>query len=58
MFYRMLVETNMFQGSKIRASYITFAQKEKKRLEAVIETSGQGIAVQEKEVERLKGMNF
>ncbi|KIM83986.1 hypothetical protein PILCRDRAFT_819014 [Piloderma croceum F 1598] len=41
-------------GSKIRASYIAFAQKEKKRLEAVIAASAQEIVIREKEVERLK----
>ncbi|TFK56222.1 hypothetical protein OE88DRAFT_1716755 [Heliocybe sulcata] len=44
------------KGSKIRSSYISFAQKEKKRLEGVIETSTQEIAVREKEVERLRDL--
>ncbi|KZT27082.1 hypothetical protein NEOLEDRAFT_1161953 [Neolentinus lepideus HHB14362 ss-1] len=42
------------KGSKIRSSYIAFAHKEKKRLEGVIETSTQEIAVREKEVARLR----
>ncbi|KAF7301624.1 hypothetical protein MIND_00727900 [Mycena indigotica] len=41
-------------GAKIRASYITFAHKEKKRLEALIETSSQEIVAREKEVARLR----
>ncbi|KAI0057754.1 hypothetical protein BV25DRAFT_1352121 [Artomyces pyxidatus] len=41
-------------GSKIRSTYIAFAQKEKKRLEAAIEASEKEIAEQEKEVARLK----
>lgn len=43
------------QGSKIRSSYISFAHKEKKRLETLIQTSAQEIELQEKEVARLKG---
>ena len=46
------------QGSKIRASYIAFAQKEKKRLEGEIAASEQEIAIREKEVARLKGLPF
>lgn len=46
------------QGSKIRSSYIAFAQKEKKRLEGVIHESAQEIVVREKEVARLKGEGF
>ncbi|KAJ7067907.1 glucosidase II beta subunit-like-domain-containing protein [Mycena amicta] len=41
-------------GAKIRASYITFAHKEKKRLETLIETSSQEISLREKEVARLR----
>ncbi|KAJ7087256.1 glucosidase II beta subunit-like-domain-containing protein [Mycena belliarum] len=41
-------------GSKIRSSYISFAHKEKKRLEALVETSAQEIIVREKEVARLR----
>ncbi|KAF5371945.1 hypothetical protein D9615_008110 [Tricholomella constricta] len=41
-------------GSKIRSTYIEFAHKEKKRLEALIETSNKDIEVQEKEVARLR----
>ncbi|GJE84796.1 Glucosidase 2 subunit beta [Phanerochaete sordida] len=43
-------------GSKIRASYITFAQKEKKRLEDVVATSAQEVATKQKEVDRLKDL--
>ena len=43
------------QGSKIRATYIAFAQKEKKRLEEEIAASAQEIATREKEVARLRG---
>ncbi|KAJ4470077.1 glucosidase II beta subunit-like-domain-containing protein [Lentinula lateritia] len=42
------------QGSKIRSTYITYAHKEKKRLEEVIETSAAQITTQEKEVARLR----
>ncbi|KAJ3790593.1 glucosidase II beta subunit-like-domain-containing protein [Lentinula aff. detonsa] len=41
-------------GSKIRSTYIAYAHKEKKRLEGVIETSAAEIAIQEKEVVRLR----
>ncbi|THV00593.1 endoplasmic reticulum protein [Dendrothele bispora CBS 962.96] len=41
-------------GSKIRSSYITYAQKEKKRLEGVIENTATEIALREKEYARLK----
>ncbi|KAL0575900.1 hypothetical protein V5O48_006073 [Marasmius crinis-equi] len=41
-------------GSKIRSTYITFAQKEKKRLEALVESTAQEIVVREKEVARLR----
>lgn len=43
-------------GSKIRSTYIAFARKEKKRLEAEIESSGKEVALQEKEVARLKDL--
>ncbi len=45
----------MLQGSKIRSTYVAFAQKEKKRLEQELEQTEQEIAVREKEVARLKG---
>ncbi|KAK7061346.1 glucosidase II beta subunit-like-domain-containing protein [Favolaschia claudopus] len=41
-------------GAKIRSSYIAFAHKEKKRLEALVESSAAEIAVREKEVARLR----
>ncbi|KAJ6543846.1 glucosidase II beta subunit-like-domain-containing protein [Mycena capillaripes] len=41
-------------GAKIRSSYIAFAHKEKKRLEALVETSAAEILVREKEVARLR----
>ncbi|OBZ66538.1 Glucosidase 2 subunit beta [Grifola frondosa] len=41
-------------GSKIRASYISFAQKEKNRLQDTIVASEREIAFKEKEVARLK----
>ena len=44
------------QGSKIRSTYIAFAQKEKKRLEQEISESEQEIATREKEVARLRGV--
>jgi protein kinase C substrate 80K-H len=44
------------QGSKIRSTYIVFAQKEKKRLEALVLESAKEIVVREKEVARLKGI--
>ncbi|KAH9007273.1 glucosidase II beta subunit-like-domain-containing protein [Lactarius hatsudake] len=43
-------------GSKIRSTYIAFAQKEKKRLEAEIESSEKEVMLQEKEVARLKDL--
>lgn len=43
-------------GSKIRASYIAFAHKEKKRLEALVADLEQEIATREKEVARLRGI--
>jgi len=43
-------------GSKIRSTYIAFAQKEKTRLEAEIKDSGKEVALQEKEVARLKDL--
>jgi len=49
--------TNRSQGSKIRTTYIAFAQKEKKRLEALVLASEQEITVREKEVVRLKGIS-
>ena len=44
------------QGSKIRSTYITFAQKEKARLEARSLLLAEEIKVKEKEVERLRSM--
>jgi len=41
-------------GSKIRSTYIAFAQKEKKRLQAEIENSQKEIEMREKEVARLR----
>jgi len=41
-------------GSKIRSTYIAFAHKEKKRLEESVVSLEKDIAVQEKEVARLK----
>ncbi|KAF8239565.1 hypothetical protein L208DRAFT_1386039 [Tricholoma matsutake] len=41
-------------GFKIRSTYIQFAHKEKKRLEAIVEQLAQEIEVNEKEVARLK----
>ena len=46
-----------FKGSKIRASYISFAQKEKKRLEAQLANWEVEIAARKKEVARLKGLH-
>ncbi|KAI8984963.1 endoplasmic reticulum protein [Trametes punicea] len=43
-------------GSKIRSTYIAFAQKEKKRLEQEIAQTDQEIAAREKEVARLKDL--
>jgi exopolysaccharide biosynthesis predicted pyruvyltransferase EpsI len=44
------------QGSKVRSTYITFAQKEKARLEALSLSLAEEIMVKEKEVERLRSM--
>ncbi|KAJ7895951.1 glucosidase II beta subunit-like-domain-containing protein [Mycena olivaceomarginata] len=41
-------------GAKIRSSYIAFAHKEKKRLEALVESTTAEIAVREIEVARLR----
>lgn len=46
------------KGSKIRSTYVAFAQKEKKRLESDIANSEREIAAREKEVTRLKGTPF
>jgi len=43
-------------GSKIRSTYIAFAQKEQKRLEALVSSTEQEIAIREKEVARLKAL--
>ncbi|KAH9853957.1 endoplasmic reticulum protein [Lenzites betulinus] len=43
-------------GSKIRSTYIAFAQKEKKRLEQELAQTVQEIATREKEVARLKDL--
>ena len=43
-------------GSKIRSSYITFANKEKKRLEELVAVSSRDVAAKEKEVEKLKNL--
>lgn len=55
---QLLTQLLGLQGSKIRSSYITFAHKEKKRLEALVQTYTQEIAVREKEVARLKGAHY
>ena len=44
------------QGSKIRSTYIAFAQKEKARLETLSLSLAEEIKVKEKEVERLRSM--
>ncbi|KAJ7283361.1 glucosidase II beta subunit-like-domain-containing protein [Mycena rebaudengoi] len=41
-------------GAKIRSTYIAFAHKEKKRLEALVESTTLEISVREKEVARLR----
>jgi protein kinase C substrate 80K-H len=43
------------QGGKIRSSYIAFAQKEKKRLEALLVVQAADVAAKEEEVARLRG---
>lgn len=53
---RFIVDLYLLQGSKIRSTYIAFAQKEKKRLEEEIASSAQEILTREKEVARLKGV--
>lgn len=42
-------------GAKVRSTYIAFAQKEKIRLEGVIDALTQQVELREKEVARLKG---
>jgi len=44
------------QGSKIRSTYIAFAQKEKKRLEVEVENAQMDIVIREKEVARCKDL--
>ncbi|KAJ3777431.1 glucosidase II beta subunit-like-domain-containing protein, partial [Lentinula raphanica] len=51
---RKTVNISCNQGAKIRSTYIAYAHKEKKRLEGVIESSAAEIAIQEKEVSRLR----
>ncbi|KIY63469.1 hypothetical protein CYLTODRAFT_403178 [Cylindrobasidium torrendii FP15055 ss-10] len=41
-------------GAKIRSTYISYAEKEKKRLEATIETTAAELAARQKEVARLQ----
>ena len=48
----------LVQGSKIRSSYIAYAQKEKKRLESLVQNLADEIAVRAKEVERLRGTHL
>ncbi|THH27716.1 hypothetical protein EUX98_g6470 [Antrodiella citrinella] len=43
-------------GSKIRSTYVAFAQKEKKRLEGEVETLEREVAVKQAEVARLKDL--
>lgn len=45
----------ILKGSKIRSTYVSFAQKEKTRLEALVASTAQEITEREKEVARLKG---
>jgi protein kinase C substrate 80K-H len=45
-------------GAKIRSTYIVFAHKEKKRLEAEIVSLTREIADREREVSRLKGLQI
>jgi protein kinase C substrate 80K-H len=54
---RMSLAEFAIQGAKIRSTYIQFAQKEKKRLETVVENLFQQITASEKEVTRLKGIS-
>jgi protein kinase C substrate 80K-H len=49
------VYASCIQGSKIRSSYIAFAQKEKTRLEGVITDAKKELSAREKEVKRLQG---
>jgi len=44
------------QGSKIRASYISFAQKEKNRLEALVITTKREVTAHADELVRIKGI--
>ncbi|KAF9076641.1 glucosidase II beta subunit-like-domain-containing protein [Rhodocollybia butyracea] len=55
--YKKQIEAEMKlrkTGSKIRAKYIAFAHKEKKRLEDIIQTFAAEIAVRTKEVARIR----
>jgi protein kinase C substrate 80K-H len=45
----------VLQGSKIRATYIAFAQKEKNRIEKLVVDLEREVASREPEVERLRG---
>lgn len=44
------------QGSKIRSTYIAFAQKEKKRIADAIASGEKEILVKQEEVNRLRGV--
>lgn len=46
--------TMYLQGSKIRSTYVAFAQKEKKRIEGEIVSLEAEISTREKEVDRLR----
>lgn len=52
--YFSLVLT-VVQGSKIRSTYIAFAQKEKNRLESEVESLEREVVQRQAEVARLKG---
>lgn len=50
----LIAHVGCYKGSKIRSTYISFAQKEKLRLEEVLAMASKEMDKLEKEVKRLK----
>ena len=56
---RLEAETKVRKtGDKIRSTYVSFASKEKKRLEELVAKASRDVTIQEQEVARLKGLLF
>lgn len=59
--YRTKLEAEMKvrkTGSKIRSTYVSFANKEQKRLEDLVVKSSKDVDAQEKEVAKLRGLSL